>query len=165
MTFPAVLLLDTVERLIDTAPHTTTVAHVLCDVTEEPRADSGGTDLPRAPVYRVHGLVADVGHRTVSVLGRPVELTCMELELLAHFLAHPRRAFTPDRLMELVWQQSATGVQHTVDVHIARLRNKLGPRHGAVITSAGQAGYLLDPTKAARWTRCSAPVPDSPESD
>ncbi|MEU8579367.1 winged helix-turn-helix domain-containing protein [Streptomyces abikoensis] len=234
MTFPADLLLDTVERLIDTTPHTNPdstvhgVAHVMCDIAEEPRvrarvaraltgqdvrltemssrSDKPGStlleaafathgpittalsqllalvwlepavsdlhwhldqqpssasddaDRPHAPVHHLQGLVVDLEHRTASVFGCPIKLTCMEIELLAHLLAHPRRAFTPDRLMELVWQQSAADAQHTVhtvDAHVARLRRKLGPCHGAAITSTGQAGYLLDPAKAEPRTHRS----------
>lgn len=229
MSFPAGLLLETVERLIDTVQHTTTdsplhgVAHVMCDSDREPRVrerlaqaltgndvrltemssrsdkpgftlleaafatrgpvtaalsqllalvwlepavsdlhwhlnqlplppHSDDRDLPRAPVHRLHGLVVDLERRSVSVLGRPVKLTCMEFELLAHLLAHPQRHFSHDQLMQLVWQQCAVGEKRTVDVHVGSLRRKLGPRYGAVVMSAGQAGYVLDPTKAAPRT-------------
>ncbi|WEB43609.1 helix-turn-helix domain-containing protein [Streptomyces yunnanensis] len=53
----------------------------------------------------------------------------MEFELLAHLVANQRRVYTRGQLMALVWQQTATGDMRTVDVHIARLRQKLGPGH------------------------------------
>ncbi|MFI9719822.1 winged helix-turn-helix domain-containing protein [Streptomyces sp. NPDC052396] len=110
-------------------------------------ADDG--KAPHAPVHRVGGLVLDLEHRTVSADSRPVKLTCMEFELLAHLATHPQRPQQHRKLMELVWQRSAVDETHTVDTHIARLRRKLGSRYGAVITDAGQAGYAFEPSKAA----------------
>ncbi|MFJ8314161.1 MULTISPECIES: winged helix-turn-helix domain-containing protein [unclassified Streptomyces] len=105
-------------------------------------------ELPRAPEYRAGGLVVDCGTRRVSVDGRQLELTCMEFELIAHFVAHPHRVYTRRQLMELVWQQRATGDMRTVDVHIARLRRKLGRGHRALIRTVRQVGYAFDPPPA-----------------
>ncbi len=121
--------------------------HWHLDHQPPPVADDTGS--PHAPVHRIDGLVLDLERRTVSADGRPVKLTCMEFELLAHLATHPRRRHRQDRLMELVWQRSAVGETRTVDTHIARLRRKLGSRYGAVITNAGQAGYAFEPSKAA----------------
>ncbi|MFJ5949499.1 winged helix-turn-helix domain-containing protein [Streptomyces noursei] len=147
-------------------PVTTTPAQLLSLVCLEPSVSdlhrhvdpqSAGRpddkERPHAPVYRLNDLVVDLGHRTVTILGHPVRLTCMEFELLAHLLTNPQRTYTHERLKELVWQQSDTDGKDTVDAHIARLRHKLGPRYGAVIASAGQSGYLLDGARTALGSR------------
>ncbi|WP_236573864.1 winged helix-turn-helix domain-containing protein [Streptomyces sp. GS7] len=105
-------------------------------------------ELPRAPVYRVDGLVVDCGTRRASAGGRQLRLTCMEFELIAYLAAHPDCVYTPRQLMELVWQQTPTGDLSTVDVHIARLRRKLGSEHQALIRTVHQGGYALNPQLA-----------------
>lgn len=107
------------------------------------------TELPQAPVHRAGTLVVDCGTRRVSADGRQLELTCMEFELIAHLAAHPHRVYTRRQLMELVWQQRAMGDLRTVDVHIARLRRKLGPSHRTLIRTVRQVGYAFDPSPAA----------------
>ena len=63
--------------------------------------------------------------RTVSVAGRPIELTGREFDLLAYFLAHPGTVMSRERLLERVWGLSFPGGTRTVDVHVAQLRRKL----------------------------------------
>ncbi|MFJ9613901.1 winged helix-turn-helix domain-containing protein [Streptomyces noursei] len=106
------------------------------------------TDTPQAPVHTVHDLVVDLGCRCVSIDGRRIRLTGMEFELLAHFIAHPRQFFSHDRLMELVWQQSAPHARQTLARHVTALRQKLGTRYGAIITTTPD-GYLCDPAAPA----------------
>ncbi|GAA2673882.1 winged helix-turn-helix domain-containing protein [Streptomyces lunalinharesii] len=110
-------------------------------------------DLPRAPVHRVRGLVVDCGSRHVSVEGRQLSLTCMEFELLAHLVAHQHRVYSRERLMALVWQQTPAGDLRTVDVHIARLRRKLGPGHRVLIRTVRMIGYAFDPSATAATGR------------
>ncbi|MCC3770760.1 winged helix-turn-helix domain-containing protein [Streptomyces sp. UNOC14_S4] len=106
-------------------------------------------ESPHAPVHRAGGLVLDLERRTVSVDGRPVKPTCMEFELLAYLVTHPRRLHRHEQLMEMAWQRSAADEKRTVDTHVARLRRKLGSRYAAVLTDAGEAGYAFEPSKAA----------------
>ncbi|MEE6264090.1 winged helix-turn-helix domain-containing protein [Streptomyces diastatochromogenes] len=103
------------------------------------------TEPPQAPVYRVDGLVVDCAIRRASIEGHQLHLTCMEFELIAYLAAYPDRIHTRRRLMELVWQQAPMGDLRTVDVHIARLRRKLGPDHRALIRTVHRSGYALDP--------------------
>ncbi|GGU66159.1 hypothetical protein GCM10010211_34280 [Streptomyces albospinus] len=107
-------------------------------------------DLPRAPVHRIRGLVVDCDSRRVSVAGRQLKLTCMEFELLAHLVANQRRVHTREQLMALVWQQTPVGDMRTVDVHIARLRQKLGPGHRALIRTVRQIGYAFEPSATTK---------------
>ncbi|MFB8183510.1 winged helix-turn-helix domain-containing protein [Streptomyces sp. NPDC055966] len=107
--------------------------------------DTPAAPEARAPVYRVAGLVVDCATRRAEVEGHQLGLTWMEFELIAHLAAHPDRVYTRRQLMELVWQQAPTGDLRSVDVHISRLRRKLGPEHRALIRTVRQAGYALNP--------------------
>ncbi|WP_369393157.1 winged helix-turn-helix domain-containing protein [Streptomyces sp. CG1] len=96
-------------------------------------------------MYRVAGLVVDCATRRAEVDVRQLDLTWMEFELITHLAARPDRVYTRRQLMELVWQQAPTGDLRSVDVHIARLRRKLGPEQRALIRTVRQAGYALNP--------------------
>ena len=76
-----------------------------------------------------HGdLVIDVSTREVTVLGRPVDLTAKEFDLLAHMAARPREVFSRNQLLADVWDSSSDWQDPaTVTVHIRRLRTKLEP--------------------------------------
>ena len=72
--------------------------------------------------------------------GQRVDLTYKEYELLRLFMTHPGRAFTRDKLMELVWGTDYCGESRTVDMHIRTLRQKLGDA-GAHIQTIRSVGY------------------------
>ncbi|KIF02822.1 regulatory protein, partial [Streptomyces sp. RSD-27] len=77
----------------------------------------------------------DTARRTAEVDGEPMDLTYLEFELLAHLVAHPHRVHSRDQLVTTVWGYGHVGDGRTVDVHIARLRRKLGAAHrGAIQT-------------------------------
>ncbi len=103
---------------------------------------------PAAPPTR-GGLTVDRDLRTAAVDGRPLKLTYLEFELLAHLTAHPRQVYSRKQLMVQVWRQPAVGDIRTVDVHIARLRRKIGPAHRAAIATVRQVGYLYDPARVS----------------
>jgi DNA-binding response OmpR family regulator len=77
--------------------------------------------------------------RTVTVAEEPVDLTGMEFDLLAFFLAHPGIVLSRERLLERVWGLEFPGGTRTVDVHVAQLRKKLD-RPGLIRTVRG-SGY------------------------
>ncbi|MER6037863.1 MULTISPECIES: winged helix-turn-helix domain-containing protein [unclassified Streptomyces] len=87
----------------------------------------------------------DPVQRTVSVDGRELDLTYLEFELLAHLVAHPNRVHTRDQLVTTVWGYGHVGDGRTVDVHIARLRRKLGERHRRSIQTVRRVGYKYTP--------------------
>jgi len=96
---------------------------------------------------RFGDLAVDPAAREVSVGGRPVELTKLEFDLLDTLSARPRVAFSRRQLVERVWGEAWFGDEHIVDVHIVRLRRKLGddaarPRY--VLTVRG-IGYRMGP--------------------
>ncbi|TLS42811.1 winged helix-turn-helix transcriptional regulator [Streptomyces montanus] len=87
----------------------------------------------------------DTTRRTAEVDGRPLDLTYLEFELLAHFVAHPHRVHTRDQLVTTVWGYGHVGDGRTVDVHVARLRRKLGPDHRRTIQTVRRVGYKYAP--------------------
>ena len=83
----------------------------------------------------------DLAAREVSVEGRPVTLTRKEFDLLADLLRHRGRVLTRERLLERVWGYDYPGETRTVDVHVRRLRQKLGPAAEARIETVVGVGY------------------------
>ncbi|CAL9594089.1 hypothetical protein SUDANB145_05285 [Streptomyces sp. enrichment culture] len=98
--------------------------------------DTAGAD----PLVRI-----DTAHRTASVAGRELDLTYLEFELLAHFVAHPHRVHSRDQLVSTVWGYGHVGDGRTVDVHVARLRRKLGAEHRGAIQTVRRVGYKYTP--------------------
>jgi DNA-binding response OmpR family regulator len=87
----------------------------------------------------------DRDRRTAQVDGRALELTYLEFELLAHLVAHPHRVHTRDQLVTTVWGYGHVGDGRTVDVHVARLRRKLGAEHRRTIRTVRRVGYTYTP--------------------
>jgi len=90
-------------------------------------------------------LQMDVESHRVRRGGRPVQLGPTEFRLLRHFLEHPGRVFSRERLLDSVWQHDPDIDARTVDVHIRRLRKALneGGRPD-LIRTVRSAGYSLD---------------------
>lgn len=88
------------------------------------RSAEWGTDTPEA--LHFEGLEVRPSQFEVLVEGAPVELAPKEFELLHHLVSRPNRVFTRDQLLEAVWGYDYVGQSRTVDVHIQRLRKKLG---------------------------------------
>ena len=101
------------------------------------------TQGPRAPREQVQmqGLRMNLATYEVWVDNRRVELTYKEFELLKFFVNHSRRVFSREELLEAVWESDYFGGTRTVDVHIRRLRAKLGPRVGNMIQTVRNVGY------------------------
>ncbi|WP_157987771.1 winged helix-turn-helix domain-containing protein [Jiangella endophytica] len=89
------------------------------------------------------GFQLDHAARTAVVDGRAVTLTHREFELLAYLIENRRRAVTRPELIDHVWPLGTRAGSRTVDVHIRRLRVKLGP-HGRRIHTLRGHGYRLD---------------------
>jgi DNA-binding response OmpR family regulator len=77
----------------------------------------------------------------VTVDARPLDLTYKEFELLKFLAQHPGRVFTRGALLREVWGYDFYGGTRTVDVHIRRLRAKLGPEHEHLIETVRGVGY------------------------
>jgi DNA-binding response OmpR family regulator len=91
------------------------------------------------------GLVIDVGTFTAKINGKALDLTYKEFELLRYLNEHPSQVFTREQLLSEVWGYDYFGGTRTVDVHIRRLRAKLG-EHEALIGTVRNVGYRLDPS-------------------
>lgn len=90
-------------------------------------------------------LEVNVDHRCVRVAGQEVELTRLEFDLLAHFVEHPHRVHTRRQLLETLWQTSWAGGTRTVDVHVHRLRAKLGTPWAEALVTVRGVGYRWVP--------------------
>ena len=94
----------------------------------------------RTPASRA-GLLLDHEQRRVWVDGAEVALTFQEFELLAFLAAHPVTVFSRADLVPRVWQRDFAADSRTVDVHVSRLRHKLGPAYGRCLVTEYRVGY------------------------
>ncbi|WP_127126881.1 response regulator transcription factor [Georgenia sp. SYP-B2076] len=90
-------------------------------------------------------LVIDASAYTARVRGRMLDLTYKEFELLKHLVLHPGRVLTRAQLLQEVWGYDYYGGTRTVDVHVRRLRAKLGSEHDQMIGTVRNVGYRFDP--------------------
>lgn len=102
---------------------------------------SGAPPLPAPPPYDGDGLLVDPVARSVRADGRVVPLTYQEFELLTHLAASPGRVHSRGRLLQAVWGHAGAGSLRTVDVHIHRLRSKLGGYRQRIVT-VRRLGYM-----------------------
>jgi len=79
--------------------------------------------------------------------GEPLDLTYTEFELLKYMVAHPGRVLTRELLLSEVWGYDYFGGTRTVDVHIRRLRAKLGPEHDQCIGTVRNVGYRFSASR------------------
>ncbi|MCX4756746.1 winged helix-turn-helix domain-containing protein [Kitasatospora purpeofusca] len=98
---------------------------------------------PVRPVGR--GITVDTERRNAYVDGQLLDLTYLEFELLAHLTEHPQRVHTRDHLVSAVWGYGHVGDGRTVDVHVARLRRKLGAAYRDSIVTVRRVGYKYTP--------------------
>ena len=104
----------------------------------------GGTVLNGVPGQlggEQAGLRLDHDQRRVWADGAEVPLTFQEFELLAFLVAHPATVFSRADLVREVWQRDFAADSRTVDVHVSRLRHKLGPGYGKCLVTEYRVGY------------------------
>jgi len=101
--------------------------------------------IRRSRAANVGELSIDEDTYVVRLRGRPLDLTYREFELLKYLANNPGRVFTRGQLLQEVWGYDYYGGTRTVDVHIRRLRAKLGAEHEALIGTVRGVGYKLDP--------------------
>jgi DNA-binding response OmpR family regulator len=82
-----------------------------------------------------------------ALSGKPLDLTFMEYELLKFFATHPQKVFTREQLLSRVWGYEYYGGARTVDVHVRRLRAKLGEEHAGLIQTVRSVGYRFGQTR------------------
>lgn len=91
-------------------------------------------------VLRLGDLTAEMFSRTVSIEGELLDLTPKEFDLLVLLMRNPGRVYSREMLLEKVWDMDFAGGTRTVDIHVQRLRKKLGTHHGLIQTVYG-IGY------------------------
>jgi DNA-binding response OmpR family regulator len=112
------------------------------------RALAAATDAPDE--IRSGELAIDEATYSARLRGRVLDLTFKEFELLKFLTQHPGRVFTRAQLLQEVWGYDYFGGTRTVDVHVRRLRAKLGPEHEALIGTVRNVGYRFVPVKGER---------------
>jgi DNA-binding response OmpR family regulator len=111
-------------------------------------------------------LTVDEATYSAKLKGRVLDLTFKEFELLKYLAQHPGRVFTRAQLLQEVWGYDYFGGTRTVDVHVRRLRAKLGPEHEALIGTVRNVGYrFVAPEKAERDTPETAGGPAAAEAE
>ncbi|MCB0999045.1 MAG: response regulator transcription factor [Acidimicrobiales bacterium] len=107
-----------------------------------------GGDGVRPELVEYSGLALNLETYQASIAGRPLDLTYMEYELLKFLAQHPGKVFTREMLLSRVWGYEYYGGARTVDVHIRRLRAKLGEEHANLIQTVRSVGYRFG---QSRW--------------
>jgi DNA-binding response OmpR family regulator len=103
---------------------------------------------------RLGEIVIDDATYTVQLRERPIHLTYKEFELLKYLVQHAGRVFTRRQLLQEVWGYDFFGGTRTVDVHVRRLRAKLGREHESLIGTVRNVGYKA--VRPARGRSASA---------
>ncbi len=96
---------------------------------------------PADHVVHFKDLVLNTATYQATVADRPVDLTYMEYELLRFFVEHQGRVWSREQLLSKVWGYDYYGGARTVDVHVRRLRSKLGEERASWITTVRSVGY------------------------
>mgnify|MGYP001765243633 CR=1 FL=1 len=96
---------------------------------------------PEAHIIRSGEVVVDDATYTARIGGRSLDLTFKEFELLKFLAQHPGPVFSRQQLLREVWGYDYFGGTRTVDVHVRRLRAKLGPEHETLIGTVRNVGY------------------------
>ncbi|WP_306592059.1 response regulator transcription factor [Geothrix sp. 21YS21S-4] len=97
----------------------------------------------RAPRLAFGPITVDLDMHTARVDGQLVDLTRREFELLAYFLANPRRVLTREKILQQVWGLEYLGESRTIDAHVRRVRAKIGGPAAELIETVVGVGYRL----------------------
>ena len=100
----------------------------------------------RADVIEYGDLALNVETYQAAVAGQPLDLTYMEYELLKFLVSNPGKVFTREALLSRVWGYDYFGGARTVDVHVRRLRAKLGEERASLIQTVRSVGYKFGKT-------------------
>lgn len=105
---------------------------------------TGNKDIPeKRKIIEIGELMIDLTAKNVLVNGQPVQLTKKEFEILSMMAKSPNRIFSREDILGKVWQEDGYVLERTVDVHITRLRKKLGD-FGKHIANRSGYGYCIE---------------------
>lgn len=107
----------------------------------------GSNIIESSQTIKVGDLHIDPNSYQVRLRARPLDLTYKEFQLLSYLAARPGRVFSRQQLLSEVWGYDFFGGTRTVDVHVRRLRAKLGAEYEAMIVTIRNVGYKLEATR------------------
>ena len=102
-----------------------------------------GEESVPADIVSVDNMTINLATYQVYIDDKPVDLTLMEYSLLSFLATHPSRAYSRETLLHRVWGFEYCGGTRTVDVHIRRVRSKVGPQVASHIVTIRGVGYLF----------------------
>lgn len=102
-----------------------------------------GEESAPADIVSVDNMTINLATYQVYIDDEPVDLTLMEYSLLSFLATHPSRAYSRETLLHRVWGFEYCGGTRTVDVHIRRVRSKVGPQVASHIVTVRGVGYLF----------------------
>ena len=102
-----------------------------------------GEESAPADIVSVDNMTINLATYQVYIDEKPVDLTLMEYSLLSFLATHPSRAYSRETLLHRVWGFEYCGGTRTVDVHIRRVRSKVGPQVASHIVTIRGVGYLF----------------------
>ena len=102
-----------------------------------------GEESAPADIVSVDNMTINLATYQVYIDDKPVDLTLMEYSLLSFLATHPSRAYSRETLLHRVWGFESCGGTRTVDVHIRRVRSKVGPQVASHIVTIRGVGYLF----------------------
>ncbi|WP_420451620.1 winged helix-turn-helix domain-containing protein [Ilumatobacter sp.] len=105
-------------------------------------------EVTSADLVEYGELILNLETYQASIAGRPLDMTYMEYELLKFLAQNPGKVFTREILLSRVWGYEYYGGARTVDVHVRRLRAKLGEQHAGLIQTVRSVGYRFG---QSRW--------------
>lgn len=101
-----------------------------------------GSELQPSDFVTIDNMTINLATYQVKVGGEPLDLTYLEYALLAFLVTHPGRTYSRDTLLKRVWGFDYYGGSRTVDVHVRRVRAKLGPDLAQRLETVRGVGYL-----------------------
>lgn len=101
-----------------------------------------GNEGSSSDVVNLDGMTINLATYQVTVGGEPIDFTYLEYALLAFLATHPNRTYSRDALLRRVWGFDYYGGSRTVDVHVRRVRAKLGPELAQRLETVRGVGYL-----------------------
>jgi DNA-binding response OmpR family regulator len=122
-----------------------------------------GADAPVEAIAQGNLVINPVAY-TAKLHGQTLDLTYKEFELLRYLAAHPGRVFTRTQLLQEVWGYDYYGGTRTVDVHVRRLRAKLGPENDQLIGTVRNVGYRFDAPKERHRSRSERTASNSADA-
>lgn len=106
----------------------------------------GGTSKTPENIIHAGDVIIDLQKKTVSIAGVPAVFSKKEFEVLAYLASHPGEIFSREDIIDELWKEAPYVLDRTVDVHIARIRSKLGPCKNYIVNRTGY-GYVFKATE------------------